>query len=75
MVTNLNIMLYDNNVHAKAFKMAMDMLKDNPYQDLKLKLIYDQPEDNCVYNQPTVSEVAILIIGNIDSTSQRYIII
>ncbi|CAL5212209.1 unnamed protein product [Lathyrus oleraceus] len=54
--------------------MARDMLKANSLLDLKLKLISDRPEDGRVYNRPTVSEVATLIIGDIDYGSQRDII-
>lgn len=68
-------MLYDFNVHAKTFRMEMDVFKSNSYIDLKLKLIYDGPEDSLIYNRPTVSEVDALIVGDVDSASKRDIII
>jgi hypothetical protein len=73
-VINLKNMLDENNVHAKSFRMARDMLQDNPIQDLKLKLIADRKNDGRIYNQPTVSEVAAFIVGDINSGSQRDII-
>ncbi|XP_058735847.1 uncharacterized protein LOC131623246 [Vicia villosa] len=74
-VTKLKLMLDEFNVHAKAFRMARDLLKSNNFLDLKLRLISDRPEDGRVYNRPTVSEVAALIVGDIDSASKRDIII
>jgi len=70
----LKIMLDSNNVHAKAFRMARDILKDGPIQDVKLKLISERKSDGRVYNKPTVSEVVALIVGDIGLASQRDII-
>jgi len=67
-------MLDTNNVHAKAFRMARDILKDDPIQDVKLKLISERKSDGRVYNKPTVFEVTALIVGDIGSASQRDII-
>lgn len=67
----LKLMLDENNVHAKAFRKVRDMLNNNDYQDLKLKLISDRPGDRRVYNWPTVFEVAALIIWDIDPASKR----
>jgi len=69
-VKDLKVMLDHNNVHAKAFRMARDMLIDGPVQDVKLKLISDRKTDGRIYNKPTVSEVAALIVGDIDSASK-----
>ncbi|MCI09419.1 helicase-like protein, partial [Trifolium medium] len=66
-VRKLKTMLDTHNVHAKAFRMARDTLKKNPFQDLKLKLISERTTDGRIYNKPTVSEVAALIVGDIDS--------
>ncbi|CAI8610732.1 unnamed protein product [Vicia faba] len=74
-VDKLNIMLDEFNVHAKAFRMARDILKANSFLDLNLWLICDRPEDGRVYNRPTVSEASALIVGDIDSASKRDIII
>ncbi|XP_058725711.1 uncharacterized protein LOC131597006 [Vicia villosa] len=74
-VHNLKIMLDEFNIHAKFFRMARDVLDDNAFLDLKLRVICDRPEDGRVYNRPTVSEVAALIVGDIDSACNMDIII
>ncbi|XP_058741855.1 uncharacterized protein LOC131614260 [Vicia villosa] len=74
-VVKLKDMLDDCNPHAKAFRMARDLLKGNPFLDLKIRLIGDHPQDGRVYNTPTVSEVAALIVGDIDPDTTRDIII
>ncbi|CAK8538257.1 unnamed protein product [Lathyrus sativus] len=53
-ITNLKLMLDDNNRHAKAFRMIRDILKNNAFQDLKLRLISGRSTNGCVYNHPTV---------------------
>ncbi|XP_058726553.1 uncharacterized protein LOC131597912 [Vicia villosa] len=74
-VSNLKVMLDECNPHAKAFRMVRDLLKGNAFLDLKLRLISDRPEDGRVYNTLTVSEVAALIVGDIDPNTPRDIII
>ncbi|XP_058761349.1 uncharacterized protein LOC131634741 [Vicia villosa] len=74
-VKKLKMMLDQHNVHAKAFRMARDVLRTNSFTDLKLRLISDRSEDARVYNKPTVSEVAALIVGDIDSADKRDILI
>lgn len=74
-VTKLKVMLDEFNPHAKAFRMARDLLKTNNFLDLKLRLISDRRQDGRVYNIPTVSEVAALIVGDIDSATHRDIIV
>lgn len=68
-------MLNECNVQAKVFRMVADMLKSNSFLDLKLKLVSDRPEEVRVYKRPTILEVVALIDGDIDSGSQRDIII
>ncbi|CAI8587142.1 unnamed protein product [Vicia faba] len=68
-------MLDEFNTHAKSFRMAADRLKDTLVPDLKLKLIADRSKYGRTYNQPTVSEVAALIVGDVDIGSKRDIII
>ncbi|KAK2370682.1 hypothetical protein QL285_083707 [Trifolium repens] len=74
-VVKLCQMLDENNVHAKGFRMARDVLKDGNVNDLKLKLISERSTDGRIYNQPTVSEVAALIVGDVDSYEKRDIIL
>jgi hypothetical protein len=68
-------MLDENNCHAKVFRMARDRLQAGNVKDLKLRLISDRKTDGRVYNQPTVSEVAALIVGDVDAGDTRDIII
>ncbi|XP_058733259.1 uncharacterized protein LOC131604861 [Vicia villosa] len=74
-VNKLKLMLDEHNVHAKAFRMARDVLRTNSFTDLKLRLISDRSEDGRVNNKPTISEVAALIVGDIDSADKRDILI
>ena len=67
-------MLDKYNVHAKSFRMARDKYAEQPCHDLKLKLIADRQKDGRIYNIPTVSEVAALIVGDVDTASPRDII-
>ncbi|XP_058783937.1 uncharacterized protein LOC131658686 [Vicia villosa] len=74
-VAKLKSMLDEVNVLAKAFRMARDMFKANPYVELRLKLISDRHDDGRVYNMLTVAEVATLIVGDIDTGEKRDIIV
>jgi hypothetical protein len=67
-------MLDNHNVHAKSFRMARDLITNGNVQDLKLRLISDRQTDGRIYNQPTVSEVAALIVGDVDTAEERDII-
>ncbi|XP_058726583.1 uncharacterized protein LOC131597942 [Vicia villosa] len=67
-------MLYQCNPHAKIFQMARQWLNNGDSQNLKLRLISDRSTDGRVYNQPTVSEVAALVVGDIDTAEMRDII-
>ncbi|KAF1866684.1 hypothetical protein Lal_00018068 [Lupinus albus] len=73
-VMKLSKMLDDNNVHAKSSRMASERLRHGGVTNLKLKLIAERNSDGRINNLPIVSEVAALIVGDIDSTSQRDII-
>jgi hypothetical protein len=68
-------MLDNHNVHAKGFKMARDRLKAGNVKDVKFRLIHNRNIDGRIYNQPTVSEVATLIMGDVDAADSRDIII
>ncbi|XP_024636452.2 uncharacterized protein [Medicago truncatula] len=73
-VSKLQQMLDDTNCHAKSFRKARDRLRQGNVENLKLKLISDRTTDGRIYNQPTVSEVAALIVGDVDSAARRDII-
>jgi len=70
----LTKMLDDFNVPAKSFRIAKDVYKEHPYDNLKLRLIANRNKDGKVYNIPNVSEVVALIVGDVDTTSPIYII-
>ncbi|KAI5404812.1 hypothetical protein KIW84_051829 [Lathyrus oleraceus] len=71
----LSEMLYEHNVHAQSFRMARDRLCEEGVSDLKLRLISEQRNDGRIYNQPTVSEVDALIVGDVDTAEKRDIIV
>ncbi|XP_058784726.1 uncharacterized protein LOC131659570 [Vicia villosa] len=73
-VKKLSSMLYQHNVHAQSFKMARDILSEDNVSDLKLRLISERRTDGRIYNQPTVSEVAALIVGDVNTAEKRDII-
>ena len=74
MMADFQKMIDQNNVHAKSFRMARDRLSQGNVQNLKLKLISERTTDGRIYNQPTVSEVAALIVGDVDYAPKRDII-
>ncbi|XP_071740486.1 uncharacterized protein [Rutidosis leptorrhynchoides] len=51
-----------------SYRMARDGFAENPHQRLRLRLIGRRKTDGRTYNLPTVSEVAGLIVGDIDSS-------
>ena len=74
LVNKIKKMLDEFNVHAKSFRMARDRYRDQPFDELKLRLISDRTKDGRIYNVPNVSEVAALIVGDVDTASGRDII-
>ncbi|XP_058727025.1 uncharacterized protein LOC131598443 [Vicia villosa] len=73
-VQQLSSMLYEHNTHAKSFQMAKERINIDNIHNLKLRLISDRKTDGRIYNQPTVSEVAALIVGDVDTAEERDII-
>jgi hypothetical protein len=67
-------MLDEHNTHAKVFRMARDRLMEENVDDVKLKLISERRSDGKINNKPTVSEVAALILGDVDRAEKRDII-
>ncbi|CAK8566758.1 unnamed protein product [Lathyrus sativus] len=74
-VNKLKLMLDEFNTHAKSFGMAADRLKNCPLPDLKLKLISDRSTNGRIYNHPTISEVAALIVSDVDTGHKRDILL
>ncbi|XP_023771698.2 uncharacterized protein LOC111920364 [Lactuca sativa] len=72
----LKVMLDSINELVKWYRRARDCFSENPYMDLKLRLIGRRQTDGRTYNLPTASEVAALIVGDIgDSIDNRDIIV
>lgn len=55
-----------SNPFVTQFRAAATFLADNPHQSLKLVLLGSRKFDGRTYNLPTSSEVAALIVGDID---------
>jgi hypothetical protein len=68
-------MLDECNTHVKVFRMTRARLLEENVGDVKLHLISSRKTDGRIYNKPTVSEVAALILGDVDSAERRDIII
>lgn len=73
-VQKLSKMIYEHNIHAQSFRMARESLSQGNVPNLKLRLISERSTDGRIYNQPTVSEVAALIVGDVDYAEKRDII-
>ncbi|XP_020963329.1 uncharacterized protein LOC110264976 [Arachis ipaensis] len=75
-VNELKQMMDLHNPLPKSFRCARGRFKEDSKTNIKLKLIRKREKDGRRYNLPTASEVAILIVGDIDESSlQRDIIL
>lgn len=63
-------MLDEHNSLAKAFRMARDRFSTEQTGNIRLKLIGRRGKDGRTYNLPSASEVAALIVGDIDSSHE-----
>ncbi|OAY79577.1 hypothetical protein ACMD2_23220 [Ananas comosus] len=68
-VNELKSMLDECNCLAKSFRMVRDRFVVEEYQDLKLRLLRKRGTDGRRYNLPTSSEVAALIVGDIEKNT------
>ena len=68
-------MLNHHNHYAQRFRMTRDKLHSAAVPDLKMKLISQRQTDGRLYNLPTTTEVAALIVGGEHSADKRDIII
>ncbi|XP_019184186.1 PREDICTED: uncharacterized protein LOC109179072 [Ipomoea nil] len=59
--------LDQNNVLVQSFRMARSELDSNPCAEVKIKLLGKRTKDARTYNLPQVSEVAALIVGDLDT--------
>ena len=63
-------MLDEHNPLAQHFRSARDLLNSQMATDLKLRLIRRRGSDFHTYNLPTTSEIAMLIVGDIDDLNE-----
>ncbi|RYR33800.1 hypothetical protein Ahy_A10g048444 [Arachis hypogaea] len=76
LIEDLLKILDENNVVAKSFRMAKEFYQQRPTEVFSICLFRHRAADPRVYNEPTVSEIAALIIGDFDgSDTTRDIII
>ncbi|XP_022031476.1 uncharacterized protein LOC110932451 [Helianthus annuus] len=55
-----------NNELVKSYRMERNHFNDNPNENFKLRLIYKRDLDGRTYNLPSTSEVAALIVGDLE---------
>lgn len=63
-------MLDEHNPLAKSFRIARDQLNSEPIPNLKLRLIRKRGSDPRTYNLPSCSEIAMLIVGDIEDLNE-----
>jgi hypothetical protein len=68
-VEGLKNMLDENNDLAKTFRMAQDRFKEEDFHDVTLKLI-GKRNTSSTHNLPSTSEVAALVVRNLDEECQ-----
>lgn len=68
-------MLDEHNTHTKSFRMTTDRIKDCLVPDLKLRLLSKRSTNWRIYNQPTVSEVVAIIVGDVDTSSKKGVLL
>ena len=61
-LAQLQAMLHELNPYVHIFRQAAEILQENPLQDLKLVIMKTHNEYQ--YTTPTVSEVAVLMVGD-----------
>ncbi|XP_021974990.1 uncharacterized protein LOC110870099 [Helianthus annuus] len=68
MTEYLRALLDSQNMLVKTYRMVRDHYHQSPEANLSLRLIYIRKKDGMTYNLPTTSEVAALVVGDIDKT-------
>ncbi|XP_019195885.1 PREDICTED: uncharacterized protein LOC109189730 [Ipomoea nil] len=58
--------LDEHNVLVKSFRMAKSFMESNPTSEIRMRLIGKRSKDARTYALPTTSEVAALIVGDLD---------
>ncbi|KAK7312898.1 hypothetical protein VNO77_37136 [Canavalia gladiata] len=67
-VQDIKHMLDQCNPYVKVYRMTRDRLKGCDLPNMKLRIIGKRVKDGRRYNLPTTSEVAALIVGDLDSS-------
>ncbi|XP_031091157.1 uncharacterized protein LOC115996159 [Ipomoea triloba] len=67
-VNDIKDVLDHYNVLVKSFRMAKSFIDSNPQAEIKMGLIGRRNTDARTYSLPTASEVAALIVGDLDPT-------
>ncbi|KAL6586364.1 hypothetical protein OROMI_001352 [Orobanche minor] len=67
-IADLKKLVDDNNPYAQSFRMVTERLHQGICDDVRLRLIGRRSRDGRTYNLPTTSEVAALIVGDVDSS-------
>ncbi|XP_042055739.1 uncharacterized protein LOC121800221 [Salvia splendens] len=65
-ISDIQKMLDENNALVKTFRMAKEKLHDENNKNVHLRLLGKRGRDGRTYNLPSVSEVAVLIVGDLD---------
>ncbi|KAL6553737.1 hypothetical protein OROMI_019410 [Orobanche minor] len=68
-VKHIKKILDENNLFVQWFRFAGERLRDDNVLDIKLRLVCRRSYDGKRYNLPQASEVAALIVGDIDDLS------
>ncbi|KAK9665754.1 hypothetical protein RND81_14G133600 [Saponaria officinalis] len=71
LICALKDMIDANNPLAAIFRMAKDRIESHDAEDIKLRLISRRNTDGRTYNLPTASDVAALIVGDIENTIEK----
>lgn len=72
LVEGIMEMLRESNVHVKTFRNYMDRFNnEEECADLSLKLINNRQKDGRIYNLPTSSEVAALVVGDFQNNMDK----
>ncbi|XP_042059505.1 uncharacterized protein LOC121804017 [Salvia splendens] len=65
-VSDLQHMLDENNALVKSFRMAKEKIGHENQPNVSLRLLGKRGRDGRTYNLPSVSEVAVLVVGDFD---------
>ncbi|XP_019188878.1 PREDICTED: uncharacterized protein LOC109183148 [Ipomoea nil] len=75
-IADIKEVINRNNVLVKSFRNARSEIEANPRVEIKMRLIGKRSKDAKTYNLPTASEVAALIVGDLNpSIGERDILV